>query len=139
LDDVTSSSCRLLNEDEQRLNKPALPSNKVHDLLRRQNAITEKPCPIRNWLPDLSPPIQLLKDTYGDVKNAGIVQKSRQRLYSTMPNNKSVIQKQGLALDHLMVLDNSSMERTLGEVISQLYNLSLSIKCAKQDQRTGQD
>jgi hypothetical protein len=34
LDDVTSSSCHLLNEDEQSLNKPALPSNKVHNLLQ---------------------------------------------------------------------------------------------------------
>jgi hypothetical protein len=75
LDDVISSSCRLLNEDEQNLNKPVLPSNKVHDLLRRQNATTEKLFPYRNWLPDLSPPIRLLKDTYGDVKNTGIVQK----------------------------------------------------------------
>jgi hypothetical protein len=139
LDDVTSSSCHLLNEDEQSLNKPALPSNKVHKLLGRQNATTEKTCLYRNCLPDLSPPIQLLKDTYGDVKNAGIVQKISTTTVQHDSNNKSIFKKQELALNHLMVLDKQSMEQTFGEVISQLYNLSLIIKCAEQDLRTGQD
>jgi hypothetical protein len=37
--------------------------------------------------------------------------KSRQQLYSTMPNNKSIFEKQGLALNHLMVLDKQFNRR----------------------------